>query len=293
MRALHALCGFRSGSTLLQALLCQNPRFWASSTSALCDLVVSVQRTTSSSPEVKSDKAHDRRWAEARELRTMRSIVEAHYHPEDDPRLEGREVLFDKSRGWARHHVLLRQLAPEAVVVLCVRDLRDIFCSVVRAYARHPYDELPGETLERRRDRLFGIGAFAGQPSLAGSWLLGIRDLAQRGMPRVQVVQYEQLVRRPEAVLRALYEALQEPYFPHDFRSVPQVATDNDAQHGFVFSHQVRPVVAPPPRHHRWDHHMTAAVVAPLYEAFPGYMAAFSMPEHAVPIDLVQRAPTG
>ncbi len=57
---------------------------------------------------------------------------------------------------------------------------------------------------------------------------------------RLIIVNYDKLVREPQAVMRRLYEELKEPLFEHDFNHVAYDEPDFDAAIGMPGLHRVR-----------------------------------------------------
>lgn len=242
MRAFHTIAGLpRAGSTLLCNILNQNPAFLAGSTSALPGVVAAAQLTLSNAVEVKSDLASDREGTEAYVERILRGIVESRYSDASD------RVVFDKSRGWSAHAQLLSQLFPRSRMIVCVRDLRDVLASVEKQHARFPALDDASSPLARtvlaRADRLFSPDGMIGLP------LAMIEDLVRREWPSMVVVSYEYLAANPEAAVRKLYDALEEPFFEgHDFSDVANTATDLDALYLGKFPHDTSGPIRRPER---------------------------------------------
>src|SRR3954451_24897786 len=80
----------RSGSPLLANILAQNPRFHASATSGILDVMVGVRNSWDQVPQFQA--VEGRGACGAAKRRVLRPILEAYY--DDDPR----PVVFDKSR---------------------------------------------------------------------------------------------------------------------------------------------------------------------------------------------------
>src|SRR5690348_14230730 len=110
---LHFISGLpRSGSTLLAAILRQNPRFRAGMSSPVAPIFTKMQEAISRKNEAVSF-IND----EARE-RLLRGVFEAYYFP-DGQSLgieEGSEykTVFDTSRAWTAKLPLLAKLFPDA-----------------------------------------------------------------------------------------------------------------------------------------------------------------------------------
>ena len=108
----------RSGSTLLCNILNQNPRFHATATSGVLDLLLLMRNNLEFILELKflqDDKA---------KLRVLQSVLPSFYANVTKP------IIFDKSRGWPAHIEMAEKLIGEKVkIIVPVRDVRDILSS--------------------------------------------------------------------------------------------------------------------------------------------------------------------
>lgn len=220
----------RSGSTLICNLLNQNPKFFASSTSCVPQLVNSLSFNWSNSPEIKGMLATDTEGTNKRMRHTARSMVEAWYAQ------EGKEVVFDKSRAWASSSLLLQDVFPEAKIIVTIRDLRNVFASVEKQHRKNPMldeaNNLVEKTIYNRADRMFGPEGLIGAP------ILGIEDLARRRPNGVIYVMYEAFSQNPQVAMDRIYQELGEEPFRHDFDNVVNVATDPDALYLNKYPHK-------------------------------------------------------
>src|SRR5579884_2452758 len=110
-RKFHFISGLpRSGTTLLAAILNQNPRFRAGMTSPLADIMGMVIAEASSKNDFAVSVSDDQR------VSVLRGLVENFYAGP-----AGADVVFDTSRLWCSRMKLLEALFPQAKVVACVR----------------------------------------------------------------------------------------------------------------------------------------------------------------------------
>src|SRR6185437_8202016 len=124
----HFISGLpRSGTTLLAAILNQNPRFRAGMTSPLADIMGVVMAEASSKNDFSFDVTDGQRVA------VLRGLVENFYAAE-----AGASVVFDTSRLWCSRMQLLDTLFPEARVIACVRQLSWVLDSMDRLVRKHP-----------------------------------------------------------------------------------------------------------------------------------------------------------
>ena len=236
----------------------------ASSTSCLPQLLGGLSSFFAQQPEVKSE-LHANQDATLERIRcAMRGTVNGWY-------AEHRErVVFDKSRAWSHYGPLLADLFPDAKLILCVRDLRDVFASVERQHrstlvlddAADPY----GRTVYGRADRMFGPTGVIGAP------IQGIEDLLRRRVEPI-VLTYEYFVRAPGDAMRKLYAGLGLDYFEHDFAEVQSTATDLDALYLNKFPHDGSGKVEP--RGTTWHDVVPQDIASTIIGRFPAYNRAF------------------
>src|SRR6185437_14498125 len=109
----HFISGLpRSGSTLLSALLKQNPRFHAAVTSPMARFFVVAMNQMSGASEYAVFFSDKRRQA------ILMGIFEGYYVglPPD-------VIVFDTNRTWTARTSLLGALYPDSRVICCVRDI--------------------------------------------------------------------------------------------------------------------------------------------------------------------------
>ncbi|MBS0268470.1 MAG: sulfotransferase [Proteobacteria bacterium] len=109
----HFISGLpRSGSTLLAAILRQNPRFHAAMTSPVALLFAALQHKMSGATEFSLFFDDERRAA------ILKNVFKAYYE-----RLPPDGVIFDTNRTWAARASLLAGLYPDCRIICCVRDV--------------------------------------------------------------------------------------------------------------------------------------------------------------------------
>jgi len=242
---LHCISGLpRAGSTLLCNVLAQNPRFYATQTSGLLDVLFGVRNQWDNLIEM---RAMDSQLSEQRKLAVLRGIAQSFYGDVDRP------VIFDKSRGWLAHMELLVTLFPDARVLVPVRDMRDVLASFEKLYRKtsatrqlvaEGANYLAFQTVEQRLEYWTRYD----QP--VGLAYNRIKDALQRGWrDRLIFVDYDAFTRNPAGVMRNVYAFLEEPWFQHDFARVEQVTWEDDAVHGFAAGalHGIRSEIKPQP----------------------------------------------
>jgi sulfotransferase len=264
---MHVITGLpRSGSTLLCNILNQNPKFWATSTSILPQLCSGVVNMWSNSVEIKSDMGREKDATEQRLRGSLRAFCDT-WHRRDD----GRAIIFDKSRGWSHNLILLRELYPDAKVLVTVRDLKNVFSSVEKQHRKTPLlNEATGpleKTIFDRADKMFSPQGLIGSP------ITGVEDILRRKL-NVYWVKFDQLSKFPVEVMREIYGYLEEPQFTHDFENIINTSTDPDSLYNFKFPHKGEGKVQPSDPH-EWKNFMSDELAQLISGRFPLFNSHF------------------
>ncbi|MBS9532117.1 sulfotransferase [Mycobacterium sp. M1] len=238
MAAIHFISGLpRSGSTLLAALLRQNPRFSAGMSGPLAGLFGALLHEMSARNEF-SVFIDD-----AKRERVLHGLFESFYA--DSPA----DVIFDTSRAWCGWMPAVARLFPESKVIACVRDLPWVVDSIERLIQKNVFSPSSifnfsaGGTVYTRANGVVGQDGMVGAPyDMLKQACYG----AQRD--RLLLVQYETLTTAPSRVMNAIYDFIDEPYFPHDFDNVDYDVTEFDERAGTPGLHTVHGQVRAVPR---------------------------------------------
>jgi sulfotransferase len=228
---IHFISGLpRSGSTLLAALLRQNPRLHAGMSSPVGSLFMALQGAMSRRNEaaVFIDEA------QKREL--LKGVFVNYYH-----KIHPEKLVFDTNRAWCSKLPTLVQLFPKAKIICCVRHVPWIMDSFERLIRRNAFELSgifgfePTNTVYTRLNRL------AVSDGLVGFALDALREAFWgEYADRLILVGYEALAKQPEATMRRLYGFLGEAWFGHDFDNVEYEAEEFDLALGTPNLHTVQ-----------------------------------------------------
>jgi sulfotransferase len=245
--AVHFISGLpRSGSTLLSAILRQNPRFSAGMTSPVASLFNSVL------PKMSGTSEYAPFFDEVRRCRVLTSLVDA-YHGED---LGQGKLVFDTNRAWTSKLPLLNALFPQAKVICCVREVPWVIDSVEKLIRGNPthvsrmfHGKSAANIYGRVKDLMDSESGLIGLPwgCLREAWFGEYAD-------KLIVVRYESLTRNPSEVIRRIYEGIGEELFNHDFEHIEYREDEFDHRLGTPGLHTVkrkvqhadRPTLLPP-----------------------------------------------
>lgn len=230
----HFITGLpRAGSTLLSALLLQNPRFHAGMTSPVGGIFRTMLNQLGAGSEFGPVVTTEQR------RRLSRGLFESYYA---DQAAAGKEVIFDTNRMWSAQMPALMDLFPGAKLIACVRNVAWVMDSIERRYRANPYeitrlftDETERNTVYSRVDTLAQRNRMVGYP-----WTALKEAFYGEHARSLLLVDYDLIAQAPRKVLPLIYEFLGEPEFAHDFEHVQYDAPEFDEALGLHGLHQVR-----------------------------------------------------
>lgn len=224
----------RAGSTLLAALLRQNPNFHASMTSGLGALVTGAMQIMSPGAEVALT-------LEPRQRETiLRGLFYSYYKNSCS-----QPVIFDTNRTWTARLPLLKALFPETKLICCVRDVSWVIDSLERQVRNNPYHFTRLFSAAGRGTVYSRAESLMHHDSLVGMAWSGTKEAFYgEQASSMLIIDYELLARAPEKVLTLVYQFIDEPWFDaHDFDNVEYDAPDFDEALGVEGLHKIRPKV--------------------------------------------------
>jgi sulfotransferase len=224
---IHFISGLpRSGSTLLSAILRQNPRFYGGIQSSVFEIFSSALRTMSSSESSLFISDAQRR-------RILRAIV-SEYHAD----LAQDHVIFDTNRGWCTVLGAVSELFPDSRVICCVRNPAWILDSVERLVQQNAF--ITSKMFSHELGTVFNRVETMTKNNFLGPSLNSLRQawFSERA-DRLIAVRYDSLVERPTEVIDQLYEILGIEKFAHDFEHLAYDEEEFDARIGMPGLHRV------------------------------------------------------
>ena len=233
----------RSGSTLLQNILAQNPRFHCTPTSGVLDMLVAAREVFSKLPEVLAqDREVMRKASLAFSAGALQNFLGS---------LTDRPVCVDKSRGWIREYDWLAEFYPNPKILITVRDLRAILSSMEKKWHKYPHLHKPENSGDPSGIKMGTVGnrvAHWLNTVPVGSMVTQLLGVAERGLlRRVHIVRFEDLTTEPQKTLDGIYDYLEEPRYTHDFAHVEQLTHENDVYYPVYGDHVIRQQVKPVP----------------------------------------------
>jgi sulfotransferase len=227
----------RSGSTIFQNLMGQNPDFYVTPTSGVLELIFGARANFSTSPEF---KAQDNSLMEAGFKEFCNKGMYGFYNAVTD-----KKYVLDKSRGWGVYRPFLNEVYPNPKIICMVRDLRSVVASYEKIYRKNQLRQDPirndatgtGTTIHKRVDE------WVHPTNTIGRAVERIFEINRLGyQDKILFVKYEDLCLYTEMEMKRIYEYLELPYFQHDFDKIEQITSEDDAIYGLTKDlHTIRP----------------------------------------------------
>lgn len=250
--AYHFISGLpRSGSTLLAAILRQNPAVHANISSPVGAMVSTILADMSAGNESAIFFTPAQREA------VLRGLFTNYYDA-----LEPGRTVFETNRGWTVRLELLAQLFPKAKMICCVRHIPWIIDSVEQLIRNNAFELSKifsfdaGGTVYSRAEGLMSATGMIG-------FSLNAMKQAMHGAEagRMLLLPYDMLVNDPAAAMEAVYAFTGVAPFRHDFQNVAFSTPEFDARLGTPGLHDVRPqvrgierkTILPPDLWERWE----------------------------------------
>ena len=219
-KTLHFLSGLpRSGSTVLAAILNQNPNTHVSITSGLINALDSVANIWGKSNLLGDNDPNRNKLANI-----MRGMIDAFYDIEEP-------VVIDKARTWPIQHIMeameeVLERKPKSIAT--VRSIPDCAASCVRIAKPENMDDF----------------MYSGQliRHLKGSYA-SLKD-GYKIMPECFLfIEYDNLIASPEVELKRIHEFLELDAFEYNFTNIDgsTVQEDDEELHGIAGLHDIKP----------------------------------------------------
>lgn len=212
----------RSGSTLLSAILSQNPLIHAEGNSAVCQLMWDMQQSCSTT-------AKEQLVANGREKTTMSDLIK------EIPKIYYKniteKIVVDKCRSWtisANIDMLKKYIDKDIKLIILERSIVDIVKSFLKLYnANGIQGDFETKLLTPNSEPLMrsisGIN-WAKKHNTNNNFLF---------------INYEDLINNTEATISKIYEFCGWKPFTHNFKSVECKYPENDDVYGLKGMHKI------------------------------------------------------
>jgi sulfotransferase len=232
----------RSGSSVLSAILNQNPRFYSGPSSPVVATMLSLENSLANdelflaNPKIEQGK------------QIIASVLPQYYSDMSEP------VIFDKNRSWTVRMEYIEGYFDIKPKIICpVRDISEILTSFIQMHRRNPYQvngkiNFMDEMLVKNNIPLTDDNRcemLAGPNGILGQSVEALKKALMEGYDgNIHLVEYNDLINNPKETMDKIYQFLGEEPFEHTFDKLKNENSENDAQvYGFADMHEVRPVL--------------------------------------------------
>ena len=212
----------------------QDPRFYASPTSGLLELIFAARHNYTEGLEF---KAQDPELMKSAFLAFCKSGVFGYYNAITD-----KPYVIDKSRGHFAHYGFIDSFYPDPKIICMVRNLPDIVASMEKMYRNNPHKShsivnhstMQGTSTPKRVDIWFN------SPPI-GLAIERLGEAIRQGVDKKMLfIKYESLCLYPEMEMKRVYNYLGIEPFKHDFEHIEQATKEDDEIYGISGLHDIR-----------------------------------------------------
>jgi sulfotransferase len=213
----------RSGSTILQNILGQNPEMYVTQASGMLDIMLSARERYTT---LKQFRKYEYEYAKKPFHKFCKEGLWAYYNSMTD-----KKYVMEKSRGWGINYDFVTDILGEEPKMIClIRDLRDIFTSMELHFRENPdmqtniYDWMKnqGTSVPKRIDLWI-------QNTDIGVCIERLSEMLRRGFSsKVLFVKYEDFCLYPQTEIVRIYSYLGIPAHNHDFEHIARNISEDD-----------------------------------------------------------------
>ena len=221
----------RSGSTVLSAILNQNPGIYVTPTSPMLDQLIENQNIWNNLQTVRANPVPDQL------TNITKSLINAMWQHRPE------EIIIDKNRGWGKNMPSSTILFEKEIkMIATIRDLPSIMASWITLLEKNPNNFLDKRILEKG----FPVNT---DNRTAEMWFNMVKDCMDSILQakkdasnRLLLINYDNLVSEPLNVLNSIERFLNLPTYKYDIDNIVSVTNDNDlTAWGLRGMHTIRP----------------------------------------------------
>jgi len=223
----------RSGSTVLTAMLNQNPQIYATSTSPLLDFLYLTEQQWKENPSVVANPNQNQI------MNVSEGIINGTWKHIKEP------IIIDKHRAWARNSPILNSIFGHNKVIATVRDLPEIAASFLTLVRESPYSNIIDQKLsnssievtdENRCDLI--LNEYVRDP-----WM-SLKERYDSNVNNLLLLEYDEIVGYPLDTMNRIYEFLGlESYNDHEVNNVIHKEENDSDAWGIPNLHHVRSTI--------------------------------------------------
>jgi len=227
----------RSGSTLLCNLLDKHPEISSTPSSPLCGMINNLRRIWSDDPFLLAQLDSDFDVVYSRMMRSLKAFMQEWSSDTNTP------ITIEKNRGWCTCVSLLNHLFPNFKMIICLRDLRDVFSSVEKRHKETLLldfpDHMEHHLVDNRASALFDDNGIIGGPLKALYNLGDTPDI----MRHMYFWKFEDFLEDPTKSMNAIFNWIGVSNQEIDFeKNIEQTTTQEaDSYYRFKYMHKIKP----------------------------------------------------
>jgi sulfotransferase len=237
----HFMAGLpRSGSTVLSAILNQNPEIYSSPQTHLLAMLYELE---SKIPQYESYRAG---LTQANFASVLYGMADNFYAPIDKP------IVIDKNRGWGTPYNwdnLSLYVNPEGKVILTMRPILEVLASFMRVAEKtlkengtKPFLNSNLFVTNYRSETEAQVEDLMSVNGEIDRAIFSISNLLKNHPDKVHVVWFDDLTNNPQQTMNKIYDFLELPRFEHDFDNIKPIDNHNDLLgYGVIGLHDVKP----------------------------------------------------
>jgi sulfotransferase len=162
----------------------------------------------------------------------------------------GKQAVVDKNRAWLHCVELLLTLAPEAKLIVCLRDLGQIYGSIEAQHQKTLLldfiDHLADFDRFGRADQFFANDKVIGAPLIS---IHAVADLPQAVKDRLYFLRFEDLMTQPLTTMKHLFQWLGLPAIEVDPESLSVGPSESDSHYRMKYRHTQHTRITAPKQH--------------------------------------------
>jgi sulfotransferase len=221
----HFLAGLpRSGNTLLSAIFNQNPEIYSTPLSPLPTYMFDFANAYSTIEQSLRNEEN-----KVKSETFLSSFLDNYYKDVEKP------VIIDREKAWgtpANLEIIKKFVNPKPKIIFTVRDILEIIASFIKMDA----DYLKREVYQKNGF----INNHRSQKDIICEHLMSpledidksLLSLASAFYPEnkgiFHIVEYRDLISKPEETMNGIYEFLEMPHYSHNFKKIEKLEKDND-----------------------------------------------------------------
>lgn len=215
----------RAGSTLLAAILNQNPDIHVSTSSPVVHLMWQLQTYLST-----DDFYHS--YPKPKFQQTLISSVIDTYYQDNQER-----YIIDKNRTWSGSLNLVTKYITDQPKILCpVRKTSEILQSFLKLMQQYPGNMIdenikPPYTLQKRCDYLLSTNSVL---------MASVHQILNAPKNIIHFIDYDELLSHPKETIDSVYRFLGIPHYTHSFTAIENQIQEDDTVYGMPTMHTVK-----------------------------------------------------